>query len=51
VWKQFPRLSAVRHDQLVALSPNTLPRMGVDVLDGVQQLCTAIATTRRALHE
>ena len=50
-WKQFPRLSAVRHDQLVALSPNTLPRMGVDVLDGVQQLCTAIATTRRALHE
>lgn len=46
-WKRFPQLSAVRHDQLVALSPDALPRMGVNVLDGVQQLCTAVATARR----
>lgn len=49
-WKRFPQLSAVRHDQLVALSPNALPRMGVDVLDGVQQLCNAVSTARRAVQ-
>ena len=47
-WKRFPQISAVRHDQLVALSPDALPRMGVNVLDGVQQLCSAIATARRS---
>lgn len=47
-WKRLPQISAVRHDQLVALSPDALPRMGVNVLDGVQQLCTAIATARRS---
>jgi len=49
-WKRYPGISAVKHDQLVALSPNTLPRMGVDVLDGVQQLCSAMATARKAMH-
>ncbi|WP_079420180.1 cobalamin-binding protein [Thiomonas intermedia] len=47
-WKRFPQISAVRHDQLVPLSPDALPRMGVNVLDGVQQLCTAMATARRS---
>jgi iron complex transport system substrate-binding protein len=49
-WKRYTTISAVRHDQLVTLSPNLLPRMGVDVLDGVQQLCSAIATARRSLR-
>ncbi|MGC8703174.1 MAG: helical backbone metal receptor [Thiomonas sp.] len=49
-WKRYPGISAVKHDQLVALSPNTLSRMGVDVLDGVQQLCSAMATARKAMH-
>ncbi len=49
-WKRYPRISAVKRDQLVALSPNALPRMGVDVLDGVQQLCSATATARKAIH-
>ncbi len=47
-WTRFDQLSAVRHAQLVALSPDLLPRMGANVLDGVQQLCGAIATARRA---
>lgn len=49
-WKRFAQISAVRRDQLVSLAPNSLPRMGVDVLDGVQQLCSAIATARKAVH-
>ena len=49
-WKRYTQISAVKHDQLVALPPNALPRMGVDVLDGVQQLCGAVATARRANH-
>lgn len=49
-WERYPGISAVRHGQLVALSPGLLPRMGADVLDGVQQLCSAIATARRALR-
>lgn len=49
-WKRFGQISAVQHDQLVTLSPNTLPRMGVDVLDGVQQLCGAMATARKTIR-
>ncbi|MBN2692419.1 MAG: cobalamin-binding protein [Burkholderiaceae bacterium] len=49
-WKRFAQVSAVKHGQLVALSPNALPRMGVDVLDGVQQLCNATAVARKAMR-
>lgn len=48
-WKEFPQLSAVRHDRLVLLDPEGLPRMGAHTLDGVRQLCQAIDTTRRRL--
>ena len=48
-WKEFPQLSAVRHDRLVLLDPEGLPRMGAHTLDGVMQLCQAVATTRRRL--
>lgn len=46
-WLAFPQVSAVRHHRLVLLDPDTLPRMGSRVLDGVQQLCEAIERTRR----
>lgn len=49
-WKRFGQISAVEHGQLVALSANALPRMGVDVLDGVQQLCNATAAARKTIH-
>lgn len=49
-WSAYPRLAAVRLDQRVNLDPDALPRMGLRVLDGVQQLCTAVAATRRALQ-
>lgn len=47
-WRRFGQVSAVKHDQLVALPPNALPRMGLSVLDGVEQLCTTTATARKA---
>lgn len=49
-WSAYPRLAAVRLDQRVNLDPNALPRMGLRVLDGVQELCTAVAAARRALQ-
>ncbi len=45
-WTRFPEVSAVRHGQLVLLNPDQLPRMGAHVLDGVAQLCQAIADAR-----
>ncbi|MGE0072087.1 MAG: cobalamin-binding protein [Thiomonas sp.] len=50
-WQRFTQISAVRHHQLVALPGDTLSRMGVDVLDGVQQLCSALATARKQLRQ
>ena len=47
-WRQFPRLAAVRDHGLVALRVDALPRMGVHVLDGVEQLCHAIDAVRPA---
>ena len=46
VWTRDSEVSAVRHGQLVLLNPHQLPRMGAQVLDGVAQLCAAIARTR-----
>ena len=48
-WRAFGQLSAVRHDRLVLLDPDALPRMGSQVLDGVRQLCQAIELTRQRL--
>ena len=48
-WRAYPQLAAVRLDQQVALDPDALPRMGLRVLDGVEQLCTATAVARRAV--
>ena len=45
-WRHFPQLAAVRDHGLVRLDPDTLPRMGVHVLDGVAQLCQAIDAVR-----
>lgn len=45
-WTRDSEVSAVRHRQLVLLNPHQLPRMGAQVLDGVAQLCAAIARTR-----
>jgi len=50
-WQRFSQISAVRHRQLVALPGDTLSRMGANVLDGVQQLCSVMATTRRQLRQ
>ncbi len=49
-WSAYPRLAAVRLDQRVNLDPNALPRMGLRVLDGVLELCTAVASARRAVQ-
>ncbi len=49
-WRGFAELSAVRHDRLVLLDPDELPRMGAQVLDGVRQLCHAIDVTRERLR-
>ena len=46
-WMQYGQISAVRHRQLLLLDPHLLPRMGARVLDGVAQLCAAIAHTRQ----
>ena len=46
-WMQYGQISAVRHRQLLLLDPQLLPRMGARVLDGVAQLCAAIAHTRQ----
>ena len=45
-WMRFPQVSAVRHHQLVALPSDALSRMGVQVLDGVEQLCAVVETAR-----
>lgn len=47
-WAAWPTISAVRHHQLVRLDPNLLPRMGLRMLDGVEQLCRAIDAARQA---
>ncbi len=49
-WRAFSQISAVRHQRLVLLDPDELPGMGSRVLDGVQQLCQAIAQTRAQLR-
>jgi iron complex transport system substrate-binding protein len=46
-WRRFPQLAAVRDGGLVRLDADALPRMGVHVLDGVDQLCRAIDAVRR----
>ena len=48
-WTRFPEVSAVRRGHLVLLNPEQLPRMGAHVLDGVAQLCQAIAGARRTI--
>ncbi len=48
-WRRFGSLSAVRHARLVSLDPDGLPRMGLQLLDGVRQLCQAIDLTRQHL--
>ncbi len=47
-WRRFGDVAAVRHGQLVRIDPDSLPRMGSRVLDGVAQLCQAIDVARRA---
>lgn len=49
-WRRFRQVSAVRHDQLVVLPSDALSLMGVDVLDGVAQLCAAMDTARTAVR-
>ena len=46
-WRRFPQLAAMRDGGLVTLDADALPRMGVHVLDGVDQLCHAIDAVRR----
>lgn len=48
-WSAYPQLAAVRLDQRAELDADALPRMGLRVLDGVEQLCTATAIARHAI--
>lgn len=46
-WKRFTSLKAVKRDALVWLDPDTFQRPTARLLDGVEQLCAAMARVRR----
>jgi len=45
-WKRFSSLKAVRNDALIWLDPDTFQRQTPRLLDGVEQLCAALARVR-----
>jgi len=47
-WRRWPRLEAVRRNQLQAINADWLHRLGPRILDGIEQLCHHIDTARQA---
>jgi iron complex transport system substrate-binding protein len=45
-WRRWPSLPAVAQDNLLVVDANLLHRAGPRFVDGVEQLCAAIATAR-----
>lgn len=45
-WKRFPRMRAVRHNQLYTLDGDLLHRPGPRMLDGAAQVCERLARAR-----
>lgn len=48
-WKRWPALDAVRHHHLLTVDADLLHRPGPRFVDGVQQLCDALARARGAV--
>ncbi len=46
-WRRWPQLSAVAHDNLYLVSADLLQRQGPRILQGIEQLCEAIAQARQ----
>ena len=45
-WKRFPRMRAVRQQQLYTLNGDLLHRPGPRILDGASQVCQRLAQAR-----
>ena len=45
-WLKWPKLTAVKKQQIVTLPPDILIRMGPRLVEGVEQLCLAVAKAR-----
>jgi iron complex transport system substrate-binding protein len=48
-WREWPQLPAVRLDNLVVVDADRLHRAGPRFIDGMAQLCDALATARRRM--
>ena len=48
-WSGWPTLAAVRHRNLFVVDANLLHRPGPRFVDGIEQLCAALARGRRAI--
>ncbi len=48
-WRRWPQLKAVAYDNLYFVSPDLLQRQGPRILQGIEQLCEAIALSRQKI--